>query len=131
MATDAIVVANTQLVRIDTMAMTPIVQLAPMQPGRSYVVWASGTLHIETALVDVELEAFDAKNTIQLAGSNDIQSYSLAVGTILPADDDLFTVAKVSAAVRDTLGEGDRGSASTIDGRLVVLAVDSVTLQTV
>ena len=52
MPTDAIVVTNTGLVRIETMAMTPIVQFAPMQPGRNYLVLASGTLHIQNALVE-------------------------------------------------------------------------------
>jgi len=66
MSTDAIVVTNTQLVTIETMAMTPIVQLAPMQPGRSYLVSATGTLHIVNALVNVELAAFDAKHAIQI-----------------------------------------------------------------
>jgi hypothetical protein len=37
-----------------------------MQPGRNYLVWATGTLNIENALVDVELEAFDATHKIQL-----------------------------------------------------------------
>ena len=36
--TDAIVVTNTGLVKIETMAMTPIVQFAPMQPGRN--IWS-------------------------------------------------------------------------------------------
>jgi hypothetical protein len=130
MATDAIVVTNTGLVKIETMAMTPIVQFAPMQPGRNYLVWATGTLHIQSALVDVELEAFDAMHKIQLAGRG-ICSYSLAVGTTLPADDDLFTVAKVSAAIRDFGSPGQPADVSTVDGQLVLLAVDSVTVQEV
>lgn len=130
MPTDAIVVTNTQLVQINTMAMTPIVQLAPMQPGRNYLVWATGTLHIANALVNVELEAFDAKHTIQLSARG-IYSYSLAVGTTLPADDELFTVAKVSASIRDVLSPDEPVDVGTVDGQLVLLAVDSVTVQVV
>jgi hypothetical protein len=131
MATDAIVVTNTELVRINGMEMTPIVQLAPMQPGRSYVVWATGSLNIRNALVNVELEAFDAKDTIQLAGENDLETYALAVGTTLPPDEDLFTVAKVSAAIAHVFSPNEEADVATVHGRLVVLAVDSVTVQAV
>jgi hypothetical protein len=61
MATDAVVVTATDIVRIETMAMTPVVQLAPMPPGRSYLVWASGLLRAQNANVMIELEAFGAK----------------------------------------------------------------------
>ena len=130
MAIDAIVVTNTGLVRIETMAMTPIVKFAPMQPGRNYLVWATGTLYIQNAVVGVELEAFDAKHSIQLVARG-TYSYSLAVGTTLPADDGLFTVAKVSAPIRDVLSPGEPVDVATGNGQLVLLAVDSVTVQEV
>jgi hypothetical protein len=49
MAIDAIVMeqAGTQSLEID---MRTLVQFAPMQPGRSYVVWAMGTVVLRNAL---------------------------------------------------------------------------------
>jgi hypothetical protein len=132
-ATDAIVVTNSNVVRIETMAMTTIVQLSPMQPGRSYLVWATGLLHAQNALVTIELEAFDAKDTIDLYGGAGAihHSFSLAVGTTLPPDDDLFTVAKLSAAIKDVLSPNEPADVATETARLVVLAVDSVAVQAV
>jgi hypothetical protein len=132
MATDAVVVTNPNVVFV-TAAMTPIVQLAPMQPGRSYLVWAMGLLHADNALVTIELEAFDAKDTITLFGgaAGTHHSFSLVVGTTLPADEDLFTVAKLSAAITDVLSPTEPASVATETARLVVLAVDSVSVQAV
>jgi hypothetical protein len=129
MATDAIVVTNSELVHVQGAAMTPLVQLLPMTPGRSYVVWASGTLHIENAHVTVELEAFGAQDSVQLGAVNHHVPYALAVGTTLPPDEDLFTGAKVSAAIDSEADPSLPSRAATINGRLVVLAVDSVTVQ--
>ena len=82
MATDAVVVTASDIVQIETMAMTPIVQLAPMQPGRSYLVWASGVLHIKNALITIELDAFHETDTITLFGPEygTHHSFALAVG---------------------------------------------------
>jgi hypothetical protein len=102
MPTDAVVVTNSTVVDIG-FGMTPIVQLAPMQSGRSYLVWASGDIYVQNASVTIELEAFDAKDTIPLfgLGIGPNYSFSLAVGTTLPADEDLFMVAKLSAAISE------------------------------
>ena len=67
MATDAVVVQFPGLVLIETVEeVTTLAQFAPLQPGRSYLVWACGSLESSHALVTVELEAFDAKHFIQL-----------------------------------------------------------------
>ena len=130
MATDAVVVKTTHHIGIFGMEMTPIVQLAPMQPGRSYLVWASGLIDIKNCLVTIELDAFHETDTIELAGpefgTETDHPFSLAVGTTLPPDEDLFTVAKLSAAISVVLAEPTEVRVHT--ARLVVLAVDSVSV---
>ena len=131
MATDAIVVTQSSFVEINTAAMTPVVQFAPLQPGRSYLVWGMGHAAIGQIRILVELEAFDAKDKIELVGPElgAFHSFALAVGTTLPADDDLFTVAKVSAALKFELPPGDTTDVVLVTARLVVLAVDILTVQ--
>jgi len=130
--TDAIVAAN-QFVDIESAALTPVVQIAPMPPGRSYLVWATGHVAISHALVGIELEAFGAKDWIALAdGGGGLTSYafSLTVGTTLPPDEDLFTVAKLSAQIRDVLSSNPQDTANvSVTARLVLLAVDTLTVQ--
>ena len=95
MATDAVVVAIEDPAAIEAPGdFTTLVQFAPLPPGRSYLVWACGGLISSRALVTVKLEAFDATHSIDLGQG--LNPFSLAVGTTLPADDDLFTAAKVS-----------------------------------
>ncbi|HET7856367.1 MAG TPA: hypothetical protein VFL41_07910 [Gaiellaceae bacterium] len=54
-------------------------------------------------------------------------TFSLTVATTLPADDDLFTAAKLSGNFD---GIGGAGPAAVVENaKLVVLAVDSVTIQ--
>jgi hypothetical protein len=127
MATDAVVVAIEDPAAIEAPGdFTTLVQFAPLPPGRSYLVWACGGLIISRALVTVKLEAFDATHSIDLGqGPN---PFSLAVGTTLPADDDLFTVAKVSARARALPGPVE---VSFQQIRLVVLAVDTLAVQVV
>jgi hypothetical protein len=132
MATDAVVVQFPGLVEIEAVEeVTTLAQFAPLQPGRSYLVWACGYLQSRHALIAVELEAFDAKHRIQLREGT--SPYSLAVGTTLPADDDLFTAAKVSARIDapDVLGDPffQHPSVDFLEGRLVVLAVDTLAVQ--
>jgi hypothetical protein len=98
-----------------------------MQPGRSYLVWASGVFHIDNALITVELDAFHETDTITLFGDTH-HSFALAVGTTLPPDEDLFTVAKVSAAIRDVLDDTQPAEVAAEAARLAVLAVDSVSV---
>jgi len=128
--TDAIV-ATAQFVKIESAALTPVVQIAPMPPGRSYLVLATGHVHISHALVSIELEAFGAKDWTQAAeGGINIHAFSLTVGTTLPADEDLFTVAKLSAGIADVLSSDPHETADvSVTARLVLLAVDTVTVQ--
>jgi hypothetical protein len=130
MGTDAIVLTHDEDVQLRAgTGMNPIVQLAPMQPGRSYVVWAMGSVDLEDAQVTLELEAFDARNTVALLMVNERQrsSFSLAVATTVPADDELFTVAKLSAEMQTISALPSFVVVQT--ARLVVLAVDSVSVQ--
>jgi hypothetical protein len=135
MATDAVVVATDGHGTIEAVKeVTTLAQFAPLQPGRSYLVSACGHLSSSHALVTVELEAFDAKHSCQL--EQGMSSFSLAVGTTLPADDDLFTAAKVSARIDAPLGLPDPDPSAHprvffSDIRLVVLAVDTLAVQVV
>jgi hypothetical protein len=103
-----------------------------MQPGRSYVVWALGTVVLRIALAAFELEAFDAKASTRIATPGRASAlmsttFSLTVATTLPADDDLFTTAKLSGNFN---GLGGAGPAAVVENaKLVALAVDSVTIQ--
>ena len=133
MSTDA-TVATATFVDIETAEFTPVVQIAPIPFGRSYLVWATGHVDITHALVDIELEVFDAKDWIQHAAGSFGPSlpFSLVVGTTLPANEDLFTVARLSARIRVGLTP-DPGDSSAdrakVTARLAMLAVDTLTVQ--
>jgi hypothetical protein len=128
-STDA-TVATCEFADITT-AFTAVVQIAPIPPGRSYVFWATGHVALSHALVDIELEAFGAKDWIQHgSGGNDRGPFALVVGTTLPPDEDLFTVAKLSGRIRDDFASpGEPPATASITARLVMLAVDTLTVQ--
>ena len=130
MATDAIVVEHAEHVLLGS-DMTTIVQLAPLQPGRSYVISAIGSIFIGNSVVTLELEAFDATHTVRLQYPPDAleASFALALGTSLPPDDELFTVAKLSGRTHPFHGTTADATASIQTAKLVVLAVDSITVQ--
>ncbi len=74
------------------------------------------------------------KDWIQLAwgmgGSAMPLSFALVVGTTLPADEDLFTVAKLSARIRDDFASpGEPAASVSVTARLVMLAMDTLTVQ--
>jgi len=77
------------------------------------------------------LEAFDAKDSVVIGFSaNQGQaSFSLVVATTLPADDDLFTVAKITGTSLPVVGAPQTGLAVVKESKLVVVAVDNVRVQ--
>lgn len=130
MATDAVVLVQGEDVVLGQAERT-LVKLAPMQPGRSYVVWAKGQVFASNSRSTLVLEAFDAKDSVEIGFSADQgqASFSLVVATTLPADDDLFTVAKITGTSRPFVGGPETGLAVVKNAKLVVLAVDSIVVQ--
>jgi hypothetical protein len=130
MATDAIVLEHDDNVDLGT-SMTPIVQLAPLQPGKSYVIWAKASVFASNSVAKFELEAFGAKDEVEISfsGHQGEASFSLVVATTLPADAELFTVAKLSGGARVFAGSPATGLSVAKNAKLVVLAIDSVAVQ--
>ena len=130
MAADAVLVVQGEDVVLGQAERT-LVKLAPMTPGRSYVVWAKGQVHATNSRSTLFLEAFDGKDSVEIGFSNNQgqASFSLVVATTLPPDDDLFTVAKVTGTSLPFVGGPETGLAVVKNAKLVVLAVDSVQVQ--
>jgi len=131
MAADAVLVFQGEDVVLGQVEKT-LVKLAPMQPGRSYVVWAKGQLFSRNSHSTLRLEAFDdAKDSVEISFSDNqcLTSFALMVATTLPPDDDLFTVAKITGTSRPFVGGPETGTAIVKNATLVVLAVDSIRVQ--
>jgi hypothetical protein len=129
MATDAVILEQVGDVVLGPAEQT-LVQLAPIPIGRSYVLSAKGSIFASNARVTLTLEAFDAKDSVEIgfSGGQGQASFSLVVGVSLPPDEDLFTVAKISGSSKAHAG-GQHTSLAVAQGvKLVVLAVDSVSV---
>ena len=102
MAADAVVVVQGEQVVLGEAEKT-LVKLAPMLPGRSYVVWAKGQVLATNSRSTIVLEAFDAKDSVVIGFSaNQGQaSFSLVVATTLPAVVHVREVRLVSAQERE------------------------------
>lgn len=132
MATDAVLLEQVGDVILGQPEQT-LVQLAPIPPGRSYVISAKGSVFASNALATLTLEAFGAKDSVEIgfsAGQGNA-SFSLVVGVALPPDDELFTVAKVTGSSRVFSGGPATGFTAAKGVKLVVLAVDSVSVSQV
>ena len=129
MATDAVLLEQVGQVVLGQEEQT-LVQLAPIPPGRSYVITAKGSVFAHNSRSTLTLEAFGAKDSVDIGFSPEQgqASFSLVVGVALPADEDLFTVAKLVGTSRPFMGGPETGLAVVTDAKLVVLAVDSVTV---
>ena len=127
MAADAALVVQREDVVLGQAQQT-IVQLAPMKPGRSFVVWAKGQLLATNSISTLVLEAFDGKHFAEVgfSGNQGQALFSLIVATTLPADDDLFTVAKLSGTSRPFVGAPQSGLALVRYAELVVPAVNTL-----
>jgi hypothetical protein len=128
MPTDAIIVEREGHIDLAE-TMTTLVEFKPIPVGRSYVVLGMGHMEVVDAEATIELEAFDAKHTVQLSQVREA-TFSLVVGTTLPPDDELYTVAKLSASVYVHTPQEPRG-ASALTAKLVLLPVDSLAVQAV
>jgi hypothetical protein len=110
-----------------------LVRLAPIPPGRSYVISAKGNVFASNSLSRFTLEAFGAKDSVEIGFSagQGRASFSLVVGVVLPPDDELFTVAEVTGSSKPFVGGPETGLAVATGVKLVVLAVDSVSVSQV
>jgi hypothetical protein len=102
-----------------------------LPPGRSYVVFAKGEVSATVAHVTFRLQAFGATDETKLTHFSPEASFaeghstfSLAIATTLPDDEELFVVATLSAAL-------SQGLANVRNVKLIVLAVDSLQITTV
>jgi hypothetical protein len=121
MTTDAILleqVGNANLAEGQT-----LVRLAPIPTGRSYVIWAKGSVFGNDFIARFVLEAFGTRDSadITFSSGQGQASFSLVVAVTLPPDDDLFAVATVTGETLD-------GFAVATGVKLLVLAVDSVSV---
>lgn len=110
-----------------------LLQLAPLPAGRNYLIYAKGSVFASNSRSRLTLEAFGAKDTVDV-GFSEKQGqagFSLVVGVSLPPDDDLFTVAKLTGSSKPFVGGPETGLASVTFAKLVVLAVDSMTVSQV
>jgi hypothetical protein len=116
----------------DQDTLTELAQL-PLPPGRSYVVFATGTVRSKLQIsVGLQLDAFDATAQTSVVGgvADDLETtfaagFALTIATTLPPDPDLFVVARLSAWTDGT------GYIPTILGiKIVALSVDSLSITT-
>jgi hypothetical protein len=133
MASDAVLLEQVGDTVVLGQAERTLVKFAPIPPGRSYVISAKGNIFASNSRSTVTLEAFGAKDSVEI-GFSEKQgqaSFSLVVGVSLPPDEDLFTEAKVSGSSKPFVGGPETGLAVIKGVKLVVLAVDSVTVNQV
>ena len=110
-----------------------LLQLAPLPNGRSYLISAKGSVFASNSRCKLTLEAFGAKDSVDV-GFSEKQGqggFSLVVAVSLPPDEDLFTVAKLTGSSKPFVGGPETGLATVTFAKLVVLAVDSVTVSQV
>jgi hypothetical protein len=130
MAADVVVLERPEVQLGD---MSTIVRLAPLQNGRSYLIWAKGSVFVTNSVATFELEAHGSKDTVEISLSEKQgeASFSLVVATTLEESDELFTVADLSGGARVFSGHPTTGFSVVKNAKLVVLAVDSVAVQQV
>ena len=131
MATDAVVLEQSGELTLPP-DLTRVVQLGPLQPGRSYVIWAKGSIFTTNSTANFELEALGAKDEGEFSFSTNLgdASFSLAIATTLPPEEDLFVVAKLSGRARVLSGGPHTGFAIVKNVKIVALAVDTLDVQT-
>lgn len=106
-------------------------QFGPLQPGRSYVVFAKGDVFawVAEATFRLELGSFASDETMFTFGAyppifqGGHGSFSLSVATTLPPDEELFVMATLS-------GRRSQGLCNVRNVKIIVLAVDSVSVAT-
>jgi hypothetical protein len=130
MATDAVVVEQAGELTLPP-DLTTVVQLGPLQTGRSYVIWAKGSIVTSNADAFLELEAFGATDEAEITFLTQIgnASFSLAVTPILPPDDELFVVTKLSGRAR-VVSPSHTSFAIVKNVKIVALAVDTLEVRT-
>lgn len=133
MATDAVVLEQSGELTLPP-DLTTVVQLGPLQPGRSYVIWAKGSIFTTNSTANFELEALGlgAKDEGECSFGTNLgdASFSLAIATTLPPEEDLFVVAKLSGRARVLSGGPHTGFAIVKNVKIVALAVDTLDVQT-
>ena len=131
MATDAVVSEQSHDLTLPP-DLTTVVQLGPLQTGRSHVILAKGSIIASNAEAYLELEAFDATDRGEITFLRDMghASFSLAVAMTLPPDDEFYVVAKLSGRARVVSDPSDPGFAIVKNVKIVALAVDTLQVQT-
>jgi len=132
MASDAVLLEQVGSVILGQ-AERVLVKFAPIPAGRSYVISAKGNILASNCRATLTLEAFGAKDSVQLGflDKSGQASFSLVVGVSLPPDDDLFVEAKVSGSSMPVIESGPASVPNIQHIKLVVLPVDSVTVSQV
>jgi hypothetical protein len=130
MATDVVLLEQVGDTVVLVQSERTLLQLAPIPPGRNYLIIAKGSVFASNSRSTITLEAFGAKDSAEI-GFSEKQgqaSFSLLVGVSLPPDEDLFTVAKVSGSSKPFVGGPETGLAVVRAVKLVVMAVDGLSV---
>jgi hypothetical protein len=131
MATDAVVLEQSGELALPT-ELTTVLQLGPLQTGRSYVIWAKGSISTSATEAHLELEAFNVIDDVGITFLANIghASFSLAVAITLPPDDELFVVARLSGRASAVTDPHHSSIAIVKNVKIVALTVDTLQVQT-